>query len=153
MSGCVSRPCPTSSVFWGNESLWSQVWTGQPESMREIFLLVLKVTAAATINSAHVDRITPALETWNSGRTWKGHSGFSNLKKNSKKPRARNTLQRLVTHLLLNPRRSAGPCPAPPGTPPPSAAQQRCPQGTFCHRLNLCIRSELSCQPASRLWT
>lgn len=34
----------------------------RPESIRAAFLLVLKVTAVATVNSAHVDRITATSE-------------------------------------------------------------------------------------------
>lgn len=62
-SGCLSCLCPTSSIFWGKDSLWPQECREEPKPLRVVLLLVLKVTTVATVNSVPVDRITVALET------------------------------------------------------------------------------------------
>lgn len=81
---------PFLSILENNEAPSVSV-EAEPDSTRAAVLPALKVTAAATVNSACVDRSRAAPEAGDAGRTWEGQAGFSRLE--HKRPERANTHQ------------------------------------------------------------
>lgn len=101
-----------------------------------------------TVNSTCVDRSRAAPEAGAAGCTWEGQSGLSQLE--PKRPEQAHTRDRRLTRHPSPGRPQSGRRPCVSGTVTSFGHSAQCPRASFLRVLSLCIRPELSPQPASQ---